>query len=269
MSTPRIDARSLFAAARDDGPDAEARDAVLRRVALVTGMGAAAASASAASASAPPTAGAAGTASSPAAGASAATHAGGAGAAKGASAGGLKLVALGGLIGAVSTALGVVVTMVVAEPEGVVVARSGAGSVAAGAPVARVVEPRVFEPTAGARLKDPAPRGRGPTEEEHGAPAVAASGVGSVAPVLSAGPVGGDLAEEARLVTDARRALVAGDPARALALVRGAHALRSRVMEPEELGLEARALHALGRADEAAAVELDLRRRFPEHALAR
>jgi hypothetical protein len=45
--------------------------------------------------------------------------------------------------------------------------------------------------------------------------------------------------------------------------------LATRALEPEELGLEARALRALGRADEAAAAELRLKNRFPDHALAR
>jgi hypothetical protein len=51
--------------------------------------------------------------------------------------------------------------------------------------------------------------------------------------------------------------------------VQATHKLRSRSLEPEELGLEARALRALGRADDAAAAELVLRRRYPDHALAR
>ena len=80
---------------------------------------------------------------------------------------------------------------------------------------------------------------------------------------------GGDLGEEARLVTAARRALVSGDAALALSLVQATRKLGTRSLEPEELGLEARALRALGRADEAAVAELVLRRRYPDHALAR
>jgi hypothetical protein len=83
------------------------------------------------------------------------------------------------------------------------------------------------------------------------------------------GSSAGDLGEEARLVTAARTALVAGDAARALSLVQATRKLGARSLEPEELGLEARALRALGRADEAAAAELVLRRRYPDHALAR
>ena len=77
------------------------------------------------------------------------------------------------------------------------------------------------------------------------------------------------LAEEARLVTEARRALLEGTPERALALVRSCARLPVRALEPEELGLEARALRALGRTDDAVAAELRLRQRFPGHALAR
>jgi hypothetical protein len=77
------------------------------------------------------------------------------------------------------------------------------------------------------------------------------------------------LAEEARLVSEARAALVKGDAERALALARSGASLSVRALEPEELALEARALRALGRYDEARAAELTLRRRFPDHALAR
>ena len=77
------------------------------------------------------------------------------------------------------------------------------------------------------------------------------------------------LAEEARLVTEARTALVRGEPERALVLARSTRRLAVRVLEPEELGLEARALRALGRADEALAAELTLKSLFPSHALSR
>ena len=70
-------------------------------------------------------------------------------------------------------------------------------------------------------------------------------------------------------MTAARAALMAGDAARALSLVQTTRKLGARSLEPEELGLEARALRALGRADDAAATELVLRRRYPDHALAR
>jgi hypothetical protein len=77
------------------------------------------------------------------------------------------------------------------------------------------------------------------------------------------------LAEEARLVTEARSALLRGEAERALTLVKSTSRLPVRALEPEELGLEARALRALGRSDEALATELRLKSKFPNHALAR
>ena len=77
------------------------------------------------------------------------------------------------------------------------------------------------------------------------------------------------LAEEARLVTAARGALVDGDAARALTLVQATRLLSVRALEPEELSVEVRALRALGREEAAAETELVLRTRYPESALAR
>ena len=57
--------------------------------------------------------------------------------------------------------------------------------------------------------------------------------------------------------------------AAALAIVADMKHLSVRALQPEQMGIEARALRAAGRVDEAAAVELGLRARFPEHALAR
>lgn len=68
---------------------------------------------------------------------------------------------------------------------------------------------------------------------------------------------------------EARAALIRGEPDRALTLARATRRLPARVLEPEELGLEVRALRALERADEALATELTLRKRFPNHALSR
>ena len=77
----------------------------------------------------------------------------------------------------------------------------------------------------------------------------------------------GGLAEQAQIVTEARSALVAGAPVRALALVRSTRAWRSGALEPEELAIEARAMRAMGRADEAVAADLELKIKYP--ALAR
>ena len=74
---------------------------------------------------------------------------------------------------------------------------------------------------------------------------------------------------ESRLVAEAQGALVRGDAPAALRAIRVTQRLGSRVLEPEELSIESRALRALGREDEAMSVDLQLRARFPEHALAR
>jgi hypothetical protein len=83
------------------------------------------------------------------------------------------------------------------------------------------------------------------------------------------GTTGDTLTREATLVSEARGALVRGQPETALGALRATELLPSRAMEPEELSLEARALRALGREPEAEFVESQLRARFPDNALAR
>ncbi len=129
------------------------------------------------------------------------------------------------------------------------------------------------------RLAQPNARGRAPLavapEGSLGpslgkrVPQTASNEVSSVLPLPSRTTDVHDLAEEAHTVTEARHALVAGDAAGSLQLVYRTRTWSVRALEPEELGLEARALRALGRTDEASVVEASLRRRFPEHALAR
>ncbi len=77
------------------------------------------------------------------------------------------------------------------------------------------------------------------------------------------------LAREAALVAEARSAIIRGEPDVALGALRATETLPTRAMEPEELSLEARALHAAGRHPEAAFVEEQLRARFPDNALTR
>jgi hypothetical protein len=77
------------------------------------------------------------------------------------------------------------------------------------------------------------------------------------------------LMREANLVAEARGALMRGDAEGALVAIRAASRARLRALEPEELSLEAQALRTLGRTDEAVAQEIMLRKRFPDHALAR
>ena len=251
MSSPVPNARSLFAAAREDGPDAGERDAMFRGIALATGVAAGAAAAAIALAVVPSSTAVGGAAMA----AETATSVGGGAAATG-TAFGMKLLALGAVLGAVSTALGVILAVTVVMPD--------APRVAVRAP-ATVVTTAPGEISMGAKLAQPAARKRDP----NGAPAVANAKVANANANADANAGASDLGEEARLVTAARNALVAGDPARALSLVQATRKLSARSLEPEELGLEARALHALGRADEAAATELVLRRRYPDHALAR
>ncbi|HVH42214.1 MAG TPA: hypothetical protein VM925_07710 [Labilithrix sp.] len=119
-------------------------------------------------------------------------------------------------------------------------------------------------PAAGARLAETAPRSRAESTRIPDTPAPAAVSI-----EIGDGDEASALAAEARIVTEARMALVAHDATRALELVQSTHRLSARALEPEELGLELRALRALGRTDEALATELLLRRRFPEHALSR
>ncbi|MBX3206392.1 MAG: hypothetical protein KF764_15065 [Labilithrix sp.] len=162
-----------------------------------------------------------------------------------------KLIAVGALIGAASAAA-VALALVSLDGDA---PRSTPAAGRAPAVIAR-------GPLAGARLAEPSPRGRAEPAPEP-APAVAAHVDSERRDDASA------LAEEARLVTEARAALVRGEPELALALARSTHRLSARALEPEELALEARALRALGRTDEALATELTLRRRFPSHALSR
>ncbi len=231
MNASSTNVRALFAAARDDAPGEAARDEMWSRVAMATGIAATAAAAASATASAAP--------------AAASGIAGGVSAASGAA----KLLALGALIGALSAAVGVIAVIEVTAPQS---ATSSSGAVAPTRPV--------HAPAPGARLAEPTARPIDPAFA--GRPAAPTAKPARIDPES-------DLAEEARLVTDARKALVAGDPVRALALVRGTHRLAMRALEPEELVIEARALRALGRADDAAATELRLKSRFPGHALAR
>ena len=77
------------------------------------------------------------------------------------------------------------------------------------------------------------------------------------------------LVREARLVAEARGALLRGDPSQALKILKVARSTPNPGLEPEELSLQARALRELGASAEADAVEKDLALRFPENALGR
>lgn len=238
MRSERSNVQDLFAAARRDAPSAATRDAMWERLEDATRVAAAGTGAAAMKA---------------AVGVAAPS--------------GMKLLAAGGAIGAVCTALGVVVTIAALSVPGSVgerpsraAARAVVREVAAGARPAGTVARKKDE--ASVRHEDVRVREseatRSHAKESPHAPVAA--------PVDSAAS---ELDEEARLVTEARAAIVTGQPAHALALVEATRRLSVRVLEPEELGIEARALRGLGREDEALEAERVLRRRYPDHALAR
>ncbi len=273
-----LDARSLFAAAREDGPDATARDEVFRKIALTTGAiaGTAVGVTALSALPAPPALGAAAIAAQAATSAGAATSS----AAATGGAFGLKLVALGAALGAIATALAVALAVTLTTPNA---AEATARSVAIATPATAANGAKLAQSEPRKRDSDDA-RGREASANANAnasaganANANASAGAGANANANAGGATdgarggggAGDLAEEARLVTAARTALMAGDPARALTLVQNTRKLGTRFLEPEELGLEARALRALGRADDAAVTELLLRRRYPDHALAK
>ena len=77
------------------------------------------------------------------------------------------------------------------------------------------------------------------------------------------------LMREAAFVADARAALVRSDAEAALSSLDAARRVGSRGLEPEELSLRARALRTLGREEEAAELEWQLRTHYPDHFLSR
>jgi hypothetical protein len=96
----------------------------------------------------------------------------------------------------------------------------------------------------------------------------------AVAPVharkVAPGPSREDsLLREAALVGEARSQIALGQPASALTLLDAAAMGPSHNLEPETLVLRVRALRSLGRDREAEQVETTLKRRYPEHFLAR
>ncbi len=260
MSALPKDARSLFAAAREDGPSEEARDAVFRRVALVTGM----------------TAGAVTVSAVAAANAAVATETAGLAATAKVAAGSVlsvKPVAVGALLGALTTGFGVLVAM----------------GATAGVPRPLPASPSPYPPAAVAEtpvvatsptlaLDDARPEASGAKPAKEANIARTPAAVATTKPAAEAravvkakagtGEVPSDLGEEARLLTAARKALLDGDPGGCLALVHATRKLGARALEPEELNVEARALRALGRIDDAVATELVLRRRYPDSVLA-
>jgi hypothetical protein len=234
-------AQSLFAAAREDGPDEATRQAMFRKVAVASAM------AAGASLSVPPVA---------------------AVVTKGAGLWGLKLLVLGTIIGAVGATLGLAFVFGSSVGEGATPQPQFRGVPANSRGVGGVGEGRgVTLSTSVARRRDTHDSSAAAVPKGPSASGDGRDGTLSKAIVVAGNESG--LAEEATLVTAARNALLRGEPARALSLVRATAHLGTRALEPEEMGLEARALRALDRTDEAAVVELNLRKRYPGHALAR
>jgi hypothetical protein len=117
-------------------------------------------------------------------------------------------------------------------------------------------------PASAAHAATSAPRHGSP---QHGPHPAAAS-----APLPSRHPSGDDaLTREASLVASARAALSGGNAEEALRLVRSARSMPSPQLVPEELTVEAQALRALGKADDARGVDATLHSQYPESALAR
>ncbi|HEX7604627.1 MAG TPA: hypothetical protein VF316_23575 [Polyangiaceae bacterium] len=80
------------------------------------------------------------------------------------------------------------------------------------------------------------------------------------------GPPADPMEREARLVAEARAALLRGDPATAVTKVHAAQALPVRQMEPEELRVLAKALRALGDDKGASRAQTELVMRYPGEA---
>ena len=107
--------------------------------------------------------------------------------------------------------------------------------------------------------------GQGPSDSSRNAVASKTphAGHGAKKDSISSESLDDMLSREVALVAQARRELITGDPAAALKSVRAARSLEARQMEPEEMGLEVKALRALGRDAEAEHVESQLRTMYP------
>ncbi|HEY8086475.1 MAG TPA: hypothetical protein VIF09_01480 [Polyangiaceae bacterium] len=240
MSEPRLTSatRELLRAARADGPSAAARAKVWGNVA--GSVGAAGAAAGAGASLAPGSA------------------AGAVGAA--------KMLAIGTLLGGTIT-VGLAAALLHIGPAPVPAPRAAASVVHASAPVrvpGVLPTPATDPPSVAAEdlSSSPAPA---PPPTRPGRPhADLPPGTPHAVPVADDG-----LAREAVLVAEARGALKRGDPQSCLRSVHAARLLPSHQLGPEELALEAQALQALGRDDEARETDAQLRRLFPESALAR
>jgi hypothetical protein len=241
MSDLSASARALLRCARSDGPSEAARERIWAGVASATGtLGAAGALAKSAGPSA----------------AGAPSVAGG-GAASGASLAASKLVAFGALLGSAIT-VGVASLVL-----------------GVGAPAAMPAEPLPRAGQAEIESIDLASKSHAEAfSPPHVAAASSASSAGSAggsagAPAANASAGDDPLLLEAKLLAEARGAVRRGDPLRALAAVDAARKTGRSQLEPEAMSIEIGALRALGRDDEAMRTELEMRRKYPDHALCR
>ncbi len=223
--------RALLKAAKEDGPSAAANTRIWVGVAGASAAGGAA----------------------PLGSASPSVAAGGSG----------KLMALGALFGSAAT-VGLAMVMIRIVPAAISPAADAESQMAARS--TELIAP-AFVP-----LSEPGPvRASSATSVPAGGtaapPPLARASLGGAKAIVSVPEDG--LLRESMLVAEARSALVRGDAAKALQTIRSTQRLALRALEPEELSIESRALRALSREDEAMAVDLRLKARFPDHALAR
>ncbi|MGO9839437.1 MAG: hypothetical protein ACLP1X_35100 [Polyangiaceae bacterium] len=230
--------RAILNAAKKDGPSLAARGKVWGGVSSTVGGAAAAAGGAISAATA--TTGAMGAA---------------------------KMLALGTLLGG-TLSVGLAATVLyVGQAQGGAEGRLGVRAAAAAAEVGREDVSAVST-----SASEPAPVSTAtsvPESAPTSTPTIAGRrATGATAPRAAHTPLD-VLAREASLVANARSSLASGDPRAALQAIRDTRVLSSRQLEPEELLVEARALRALGRQDEANEADSTLKTQFPESALAR
>ena len=262
MTEPRLSSatRTLLRAAKADAPNAMARAKVWSSVAGAVGGAAGAAGAAGGASTAP-----------------GALLAGGAGAS--------KMLALGSLLGG-TVVVGLAAMLLrigpapseAPPPSSPAVAVLGAASPAArpepsflplAVPLAAPPSESTAAASPAAPVASPARTGAAPAIPPRPG-GLAGAGVAPASRISPATSTGDDaLAREASLVVEAREALGRGDPQAALRAIHAARMLPSHQLGPEELTVEAQALRALGRDDQAKDVDSTLRKRFPESALAR
>lgn len=163
--------------------------------------------------------------------------------------------ALGVLLGAAVT-VGLAATLLAARVHGapsvgpdVPVAAVDRGPRSASPPLAALQPIVGSSPKSEAKVADPAPALR-----------VARAAVHHEEPRVD------PMDREARLVAEARAALLRGDPALAVTKVHAAQALPVRQLEPEELRVLAKALHALGDEKGASRAQTELVMHYPSEA---